>query len=805
MEPGAEHEGAPQEPGPPMAPPSEPLLQSDPTDAAPEEVEFDATVELDRLHQAQRFATTPQEQEFDDSYGVGGYQRPTAMRYEPVVAPKEEQQEDLTPTSRELYTLEDCYSLYPEIGGGNYYLRVFRKHPTTYGGIRCSGFIEDIHEQISMQDFASRFGGHTYEVLVRGPGSRSATLGPDGRAQARTLSKVRLDVPGSPIISTTSGQDTMTQQQAFFGRGGDDPRIELKRLDIEAESRRRQEKREEDIRRVALSGTSLSPDMLEQMERQATARAAEVRSASTEIMHTLKRESDRLASRNEVLETKNQELRESMMRQQTEMTLKLKEEETHQIRELKERHSEEIRRIKEDQAANALRMESEHRRAMQEITESTTRERDHLQKMEQMERERIRTDAERREQSLLSEHARRESQTRETFETRIKDVERSYDRELRGIKDMRDREIESIRSSEKGASKFTEKTAEIQVSVMQGEIARLSASSDALSRENEALRAQINKPPLEAVREAHEIASMTGYKSGGEEEDFDWKKGLFKAVGSLIDKGPEMAKGLGEAREQNRIAVARAQHQARVAQARAQAVQQRRPAAQMASPMPHMATPEPPAQHRPPPPPGVVPQRTWDDPSGPPEPGQAVGVPPVGGGPPMMDEEPPHYVNSAAPPGPQQPPITGGQARSNMPAPAFTERTPEAQQPEQSEQHEQHEPELDPFADDQAAQGHDDEAVEPEPLAITPQMVSRFSEQLELAISTGVVTAEQFAQKFVAEAGPVATKQILDTIGPDQLVDAVANEAGGNKTAIVTRAGRKFVQELWVEARKIVG
>ncbi len=713
MEPGAESDVGVSAPEMdiPLPPPSEP------GEDAPQEVEQDVIAELDRIHDAQRFVATPPADEFDDSYGIQGYQSPSAaMRYEPPVVAPREPEEPAAPIARELHTLEDLYAAYPEVGGGSFYLRVHRKHPTTYGGLRCAGFIDDVHEQLSMREFVSRFGGHVYEVMVRGPGPRSSTIGPDGKTQVRTLTKIRLEVPGPPILNShgSNGQD-MTQQHNPPGFFGDDPRVQMKRLDLEAEDRRRREKREDEMRRQALEQSQLNPNLFSEFERIASARSDDVRSASQEVIHQLKQTQNRLATRCESLEQKNQELREKMAEQQMTMTMRLKEEESRQVRELKERHADEIRRIKEDQASTITRMESEHRRSVQDITESAQRERDQLQKMEQMERDRIRNDAQRREESLLNEHSRRERETRETFESRMKELERSHDREMRGVREMRDREIESIRTSEKSHSKLSEKTAEVQVTVMQGEIARLTASNEALGRENEALRAQINKPPLEAVREAHEIASMTGYKGDSGEEEFDWKKGAVATIKNLIDKAPEIAQGLGNAREQNRIAVAQAQHRARVAQARAAHAQQRR---QMAA-APQMAPAPPPSrpqaasssaspQHRPPPPPGMAPQRAWDDPVGPPAPDAPVGPPTAGVPVPEPADPVPPPLDAGAPPAPQGVPLGAG-----APTPNFTASMAErpAEQP------------IEPHAaevDMSPVPEHDDEAADDE-VQVTPE------------------------------------------------------------------------------------
>lgn len=89
---------------------------------------------------------------------------------------------------------------------------------------------------------------------------------------------------------------------------------------------------------------------------------------------------------------------------------------------------------------------------------------------------------------------------------------------------------------------------------------------------------------------------------------------------------------------------------------------------------------------------------------------------------------------------------------------------------------------------------------EPTVVHVTNEQVARFSEKLEEAISSGIITPAMFADGFIKETSPETTLAIVQAIGPDQLVDAVAQQPAAQSTAIVTREGRKFVHELWVEA-----
>lgn len=761
---------------------------------APPEINHAAVAELDRIHHAQAYQTTP-EPDYDPAYGIGP--GGGSVNYEPSVG-----QATASPSSKQPHTLEDLYSVYPLIGNGSFYLRVTRKHPTTFGGLRCAGWIEDVHEQITLSQFAERFGGHVYEVAVRGPGQRTSIVDASGQVQSNTLNKIKIEVSGPPIMQPSS--ETTMPNQPPFATFGEDPRVQIKKLDLEADAMRRRELRDERNRQELLTRGSVSADVLEAVQRAAEKGGDDARRASAEVIASLKEQNHRLLEQAQVKDDAIQKLRQEMLQIQQQASLQLREEETRAVRDLRERFNDEVRRVKEDHATAIQAMQTEHQRVVNDLTERAQRERDHITKMEQMERDRIRDDASRREKDLRDEYARREREMRETQQQRLTDIERSFERELRGIKDMRDREIESIRSSETGKSALTKQTAEIQQSMLMNESNRMQSEVDALRRENEDLRSQIlahaSKDPLTAVREAHELAAQTGYKGDAPaEEEFDWKRGMVSAVKGLIEKGPEIAKGFGDAREQNRVAVARAQQQAQMARMRAaHAARQHRPPPQvgpappMAQPAPH---PAPPPEHRPAPPPGVVPPpapspRTWDDANGPPEPGSPVNLP-----------DNTHFRPVIEPKAP--PPMEGGKAPEPTPVPIGGES--EAQQvvaPELTQQPAEPEPDSD---DQQAApDAVDFEVQEPSAVAISEEQVARFSSQLEAAIGTGLVSPAEFAKGFIDEAGVETTAAIILQIGPDDLVDAVEAQPGSEQTAIVTRAGRKFVRELWEEARKII-
>lgn len=751
----------------------EPLPQRE----APEEIEQDAIAELDRIHEANELGSSGG----NDLWGSGGFNMsPIAapQAFSPLSEPEVHRRRDepAAPSSRDLKTLEDLYDAYPEIGNGNYYLRVERKHPTRWGGHYIAGFVCDLHEQISMPDFATRFGGHVYNVSVCGPG-RSSTLDGDGRIQARTLTTITIKVPGTPIVTNFDKPDGGSPMSASGGYR-EDPRVTIKRMEYEQDALRRAEMREQQVRREMASRSALSPDIIEQMNRMADQRAKESRSQASEIISDLRGQISRLSEANQAKEDQIDKLRQQLVHVQTEVQQRLRDEESRQVRELKAQQEATISRLKEDHASRIQQMQQEHERRISEMTERHSRECEQIRTAEARERDRLRDDASRREKNLQDDFTRREAmwrdrenQLKDDFARREDAIRRDYEQRFQQLERSNKRDLEVIKSSESNKSELARQSAEMQMQLHAQEIQRLQSLAEqernAAAELQQELNKHTNKPLLQQVEETKTIAETLGLLDK-KEEPFDWKKGAVNVIKDLVGKGPDIAKSLGEAREQNRMAVARAHQAAQHAQIRAEQ-QRRRATAEAGSRMvmPVEASTE---RHvpRPPPPPGVSgpPPQTWD--AGPPEPHQPMNLPPEPSGPPSPEPRDPDEPSPAVvPQGPAPPPITGGEGP--------------------------------PVSDDEepAAAGG---APQQQAFPVTAEQVANFSEQLESAISSGIVSAATFADGFIAQTSPETVLAILQAVGPDQLVDAVAAQDGAQSTAIVTREGRKFVRDLWTEA-----
>lgn len=811
-------------PSPPSPPPSPEI----PEEEAPREIEQDAIAELDRIHEAHRFASPPMDtmggSGMDGSYGMSPIAAPMPQHpiggFTPLEQPEVHRREEATvPSKRDLQTLEDLYDAYPDIGNGSYYLRVERKHPTRYGGQFIAGFLTDLHEQITLSEFAARFGGQVYEVSVRGPG-RGSTLDSDGRIQARTLTSITVKVPGVPVVDF-QGQSSNGAAMSSSGGAGwrEDPRVTMKRMEYDADALRRSEQREAQLRREVATRSTLSPDLVRQMNEMAEQRAQETRSSSAEIITDLREEKRRLTDALRERDSQLDQLRQQLVQVQTEVQQRLRDEETRQIRELKQQQEATLSRIKDDHAATIQRIQQEHERRLNEMNERHVRECDSMRQNEARERERLRDDHNRREKALQDDFARRESLFRDR-ETSLKDdfarredsLKRDYELRFQQLERSAKRDIDIIRSSESTKAELAQQTANMQANLHVAEIQRLTSSVD--SAEAQAAEAQrelskhTNKPLLQQVEETKTIAETLGLMKK-DEEAFDWKRGAVSAVKNLIDRAPDIAKGLGEAREQNRVAVARAQQAAQQAQIRSE--QQRRrammqnagvePPQMSASPV-SASRPGPPSSDRtvprPPPPPGVSSTpRPWD--AGPPDPHQ-YDLPPEPTGPPAP-EAPPPSPGATKPQGPLPPPISAGPA---PPLPDDIEESEEGDE-QQATQGESITAERYEFPGGAVSEEPlpPEAAEEVAKVQVTSEQVARFSEQLENAISSGIVSPRTFAEAFIEETTPETTLAIVSAVGPDQLVDAVAQQEGAQSTAIVTREGRKFVQQLWVEATRI--
>lgn len=747
--------------------------------------EKDAIEQLDVLDQAHGFGAPSAGDDplaMSDPTSYGGAPLPM---WEPEPAPKPAPRRSAMSVSK---TLEDLYARHPEVGSGTKSLRVSRRAPKIYNGQKIAGFLGDLHEQMSLTDFAARFGGGSYQVLVRGPGR---SLDSDGSYSTITLDEIDVEVTGKPLAVSVEDQQMSTQRGAPEAPYVN-PQVEITRMQLDRQSQREAADRNERWMREAVGSQQVPQDLFAHIEAVSQKRATEVRTTLQGTVEDLRRDNEQLTKRIQAKDDEMHGTRQRMMEVQNEAAHRLREEESTRVKELKEQHSARIQQIKEEQATSIERLAKDHTSRLSELSERHTRERTLYEQSSQVERDRLREDTRRREEQITNDSRLREQTTRDNYESRISETERSHQREISSIKENRDRELSSIQMSSQGNLTISEKASQLQIQALNNELSMLRVKTESQERELYELRATAHKSPIEAIGEARELLDSVGGGKTEDEGEFDWKKAAFLAVKGITEKFPEGMERMAAARANNQQGREMAQAQAR---ARAMAIRQRQiqqqqqhqlPAAQQQA-MPMQGAPAAPAER------SDLPGQsapTWGSPLGmPPEPGDAA-MPPAPTGPMAPAATPPPAPVPSGSEGPRQsvdaPPSTGEGPQSAGLVPGFMavpepEPTPEPAKPVEAAEAVGQAP-----AQDQSAM--------PE---ITEEAVKEFAEKLEMAISSEMITPQEFAKGFIEEVGPAVAGKITTSIHPDQFADSIAQHPDGASTQIVTREGRKYLHELW--------
>lgn len=787
--------------------------ESDSLAPAPEEVENDAVEELNRIHSAELLgnhsfdsgAGTQDPFDLGGGYGLSSFDDRSIgspMSFSPIESPEVKRQQ-FSPSKRDISTLEDLYEAYPDVGDGTTHIRVHRKSPSKMGGQIIDGWLEDLHRQITMDSFAQRYGGGTYEVSVRGPGN-SRSLDPSGRMQARTLHTLTLKLPGTPKVFSSQEESGMDSRRGYSHvPGGESDQVTLRKMDLDFDREKRLLDRERELQKKLedASNNRFDPRLMTHLTTLAEKRASEAKDFSATIISQLRQD---IAHHQQTIQDLTQRLndeRESKVRLQTDFSQKIREEETRQVRDLRVQQEQQIAQLRAQQAEQVERMQREHERRISEMTERHQRDLSEIREMESRERERLRDDASRREKGLQDDFSRREQAFRdreqaikEDFARREESARRDYEARLQQMERANKRDIEMLRSMEQNNSSLATQTSSMQITMMQQQVAQKESENEGLRMENHELRRELdslkNKPLLQQVEETRTLGRELGLFGKDEEGEFDWKKGLFETLKGAVNQAPEMMKSLSETRQANQAAVMQARQQAALAARRRQHQQLPAP-----TPAPGMAMTNQPASRarstpadagkgfQPTPAPGMQgssPKPFWD--GGPPDPFSGQDLPPAPEGPvsfqPRAEEEEGFTMaEPGAPKSIQSPETTvSDPTETETSAPVEDSSTP---------------------ADE--VQGKEAEEGDFE---FTPEQLNEFALQLNGAIEGGVIDPATFADGFIEKVGPEATLALVGRITADTFIEAVSSSPEGAKLAMVTRRGQKYVRELWKQARE---
>lgn len=718
----------------------------------------------------------------------------------------------------DLQTLEDLWTAYPKIGRGDWKWRIERLHPKTYGGVQVAGVLGDFLERMSMQEFRQKFGGNLYEITVMQPVGEG---GPDGAAGYRRVKTIKIRLPGSP---TMAGIEEDQDMPGRYGQGGyppqmmgEHPNVRVRELELDHERTKMEYDRARDLEhqlREQMEHASRTPEgTIETLSRAQQSALEEVKRTNESALMMWQQQAEELRAELKARDAEMNQLRRDLAETTVQAANTSRHIETDAMRQQKDSFDSEMRRIRDDHSERVSRLQEDHRKEVADITARHTDERRNYESQQQLERERVRDDAKLRIDSAQEMAKREVDGLRRDYDARLDDMKRQQERELLSVKERFESEIRAIRESEKSQAAFAKESAEIKVSLAGDHAQRYEAEAASLRQEVEELRAQLHKPAMEALMEAKEMAGAFGMVEASdmkaEVEQQTMGQQLFGLAKGVVDNIPGIVEKVTDARSRNQQMREHEMRQvARLQQYQDQ--QQRRPM---------------PGQHRLALPPGVQ--------------GSPRGVPGVGSMPPPamgptmgnvplysgamdpLSEQGDVPLQGGLPfnvPSPLQPPMGQPQAGVMASGPAFGgsmplggEATPQVlgyvappmvQPPSPST------PEIPPPTPiPQATPGEPGPSAAAQGVAILgtlpAEAVQEFFVSLEQAVQTRMVSPFDFAQTFVERVGHEKTAELLREMNPSDVVDIV-RQAGGEASALATRDGHRYVEELWSHVQMIL-
>lgn len=721
--------------------------------------------------------------------------------------------------SKMLSSIEDFYARYPEMGRGEWKLRVVRTEPKAHRGQSIGGFVCDIFEKISQGEFSDRFGGGVYSVQLLRP----TTDNEGTTADYKTVRELKFRVAGDPILRSDMpvhyderSSKAATQFEVARLQADDRERHRLHEEKRRAEEKADRLQRElmpnfyNTTHKVVTDLSGMKDAQVEFWKAEAERARGEIKTIRDEAKAELasqeaalkKAQEDMIRLKQEATATTlqiesrvvseqkghyeriindqkaNFESRLSELREQSNNTQReLRERSDSQLKELRDRLYDENRRLVDEYNRKIHDMGESHKAQMADIVNRNDADRKALLESNMAERERLRSDSSERIVQLTTQKASEMLSLRETYESRIADLRSSTDRELASLRDATAREIESIRQSERAQTALARETAEIRKESVKQEEQRLRQELSDLRRENSDLRDRLDteraskhKDLPTAIREAREMAGHLGLVDSSEVERPEVEQstvGQFVGLArQAFDSAPQILDKIMQARKEQQDAVLQSQAlQAQAQQMQAQQAMTMQQGRQMRQlPAPQGATPNRPPQA--PSQPARAPQRYA--PPGMPSQTQAGGVP--FGGQPLMPPQAP--VPFAPPPFVAASPV--------QPAQAGEAPVKHVEEPDEG-----------PSTDGGAFASQQEEGISAE----DGNMIVMFFKKLEVAIENRVVSPETFAIGVIDEIGIEQTANLLQQFSPADIVETAQQLSAD--TRIATRDGQKFVEELW--------
>lgn len=677
----------------------------------------------------------------------------------------------------EAKSLEDLFVIYPDLGRGDWKLRVARTFPRSFRGCSTAGYLGDFYERMSMDEFTVRFGGGRYVLAVMKPVSSGDSV---SKSDYKQVKEIHIVVPGDPSMTgiPNANEDDMNVESRFIGRPSEAVEIERMRVEQKALERERED-------RISLQNkldrerdrANQLPAHHSELLNETTRRAFDdLKEHSATQLTFWQQEVERLRAELNVAQAELKDVRQQLIRAESDAANTTRNIETTAMREMRERFDERYSEMKERTDDDRRRMleehsrkleegEREHRRQIEELTSRHAEERRTYESNQALERERVREDMRVRVEAVEKARENEVSSLRSTYESRLEDLRRSTEREVETIRDQSRREVDSVKVSEKSTATLTTETANMRLALMEGEMLRLRAEVSEQRVENNRLRDELvrqqaaqHKDPLTALTEAREMAAMTGMVEAAEVSGSeDWKDKAIAIGQKLVENAPQIMEQVTKARDGNRAQVQQQQYMQQQQQRRVVQQQQPPPQAGRYAP-PALAPRMAPAQnaYSPPLPLGGM--------------TMAMGAPlPLAPAVVSMASPLQPHEHGSAPIGMSEDVARGQEEVGAAPPPTIQDPAQQRQQQPQA----------------QVSLG-----------ALPPQAVGEFFQSLENAVRERVIPPEMFAEGFISRVGPEVAAAVAQQVSAEQIIET-ARQATDGQSRIVTRDGQRYVQQMW--------
>lgn len=512
---------------------------------------------------------TPAATPFAAPTSIGGGLPPLEMpRPASSYGPRQPNQPRRTGTVGQYHSLESMYGAVPELGTDQARLRVERVEPKWVldergSRIPVAGVIGILDSMPSMGDFANQFGGRKFRVYAERL-TEDKTQGGEPRYVDVAVAEFEFPLdPNLDELPIVRGDDSMDEGAMSMSMGGTPyNRFSPSRGRV-AYFQQEGGGKPQDILEAVRTGAAFAREAapaphndtstLEYLSNLSQAQAQAVREFSDRQSEMLQRQ---LEEKDRAIEALRSEMREHRERPTSQgetlsgiasvigaMRGSAGEQETSVMRQAHER---EIARLTQQFDRDKESMRSDFDRQMTSMRETMNQEKSRWTDRERdMER-----NFEREKQMARDEMERRENAAKRDAEREVAGLKQSYELQIATLRTSFEQQLKMQEAQGGMLGKQIESSAAAEIRVLTRDVATLTAANDSLKREAEELRSRVNKTPIEAIKEAHELSTLTGMikptgESGPEEPKSNVDKIVDALAGGLESSAPTIFASLG--------------------------------------------------------------------------------------------------------------------------------------------------------------------------------------------------------------------------------------------------------------------